>query len=69
MQIVQSLYRYVIAIVVSICAVGLLVITTSAQTAFDSGPTGADGALLFTTPPASRLGHAMAYDTARQQKV
>jgi hypothetical protein len=45
MQIVRSLYRCAVVIVFGICAVGLLAVTTSAQNAFNSGSTGADGAL------------------------
>jgi hypothetical protein len=69
MQIVWSLYRCVVVIVVGVCTVGLLAVTTSAQNAFTSGSTGADGALVFYTPPPSRQVHAMVYDAGRQRVV
>jgi hypothetical protein len=69
MQIVRSLYRCAVVIVFGICAVGLLAVTTSAQNAFNSGSTGADGALVFYAPPPSRHGHAMVYDAGRQRVV
>jgi hypothetical protein len=69
MQIVWSLYRCVVVIVFGICALGLLAVTTSAQNAFNSGSTGADGALVFYAPPPSRHGHAMVYDAVRQRVV
>src|SRR6266496_2944326 len=69
MQIVRSLYRCAVVMVFGICAVGLLAVTTSAQNAFNSGSTGADGALVFYAPPPSRHGHAMVYDAVRQRVV
>ena len=46
-----------------------LAVTTSAQNAFNSGSTGADGALAFYAPPPGRGYHAMAYDAVRQRVV
>ena len=69
MQLFRSICRSVVVIVSGICAVGLLAVTTSAQNAFNSGSTGADGALVFYTPPPGRIFHAMAYDAARQRVV
>ena len=57
------------ALVFGMCIVGLLAATASAQTGFSSGSTGADGALVFYTPPSGRYAHAMAYDAARHQVV
>ena len=69
MQIFQSVYRYAVALVFGMCTVGLLAATAAAQTGFSSGSTGADGALVFSTPPSGRYAHAMAYDAARHQVV
>ena len=66
MQIVWSLYRCVVVLVLAVCTVGLLTVTTSAQNAFNSGSTGADGALVFYTPPSSRncACHGLRYSAA-----
>src|SRR5262249_6052282 len=69
MQIVRSLGQWVVIMVVTLGAIGLSAVTSSAQSGFSSGSTGADGALVFYTPPAARYGHAMVYDTVRQRVV
>ena len=69
MQIFQSLWRGIVVIVVSTCAVGLLAVTTSAQNVFTSGSTGADGALAFYAPPPGQSHPVMAYDATRQVVV
>src|SRR5262245_63749337 len=54
MQIVRSLGQWVVIMVVTLGAIGLSAVTSSAQSGFSSGSTGADGALVFYTPPAAR---------------
>ncbi|MGE3540534.1 MAG: kelch repeat-containing protein [Candidatus Tectimicrobiota bacterium] len=48
---------------------GLPVIPALSQNIFQSGSTGADGALIFYSPPPGRDFHAMAYDANRQVVV
>jgi hypothetical protein len=69
MQICRFLSKGIAAMLLCLGTVGLLAVSAAAQSGFQSGSTGADGALVFYTPPDGRYGHAMAYDAARQVVV
>ena len=69
MQIYRLLSRGIAAMILCLGTVGLLAVTAAAQNGFQSGSTGADGALVFSIPPNVGSGYAMAYDAARQVVV